>query len=91
MVAKFVEHNNRELKQREKQNSNSFRLEKQQICTCVTLLYISQTSGHDSDKLPNFTRPLYGLDEHKGNKFLFLFLNLDTVLSDSTTENFANI
>ena len=33
-------------------------------------------------KLPNFTRLLYGVGEH--NTIFFLFLNLDTVLSDST-------
>ena len=33
-------------------------------------------------KLPNFTRTVYGVGEHKN--FLFLFLNLDTVLLDLT-------
>ena len=39
-------------------------------------------------KLPNLTRPLYAVGEHSAMKknFLFLFLKLDTVLSD-----FANI
>ena len=36
-------------------------------------------------KLPNFTRPLYGLGEHNKKNFLFLFLNfIGTVLSDLT-------
>ena len=36
-------------------------------------------------KLPNFTRPLYGLGEHNNKNFLFLFLNfIGTVLSDLT-------
>ena len=38
----------------------------------------------------NFTRTLYGVDEHN-TKFSSSFSNLDTILSDSTTENFANI
>ena len=37
-------------------------------------------------KLPNLTRPLYAVGEHNEKNFLFLFLKLDTVLSD-----FANI
>ena len=35
-------------------------------------------------KLPNFTRPLYEVGEHNTQIFFFLFLNFDTVLSDST-------
>ena len=42
-------------------------------------------------KLPNFTRPLQGVGEQNTKIFLFLFLNFDTVLSDSTPENFADI
>ena len=42
-------------------------------------------------KLPNFTRLLYGVGENRQHKnFLFLFLNLDTVPSDSTA-NFWQI
>ena len=37
-------------------------------------------------KLFNFTHPLYEVGEHNA-KFFFLFLNLDTVLSDLTLEN----
>ena len=33
-------------------------------------------------KLPNFTRPLYGVGEHNAKEFPFFFLNLDTALSD---------
>ena len=42
MVTKFLNQNNRGLKQRrqrrerERQKSNRFRLEKQQLCTCIT-------------------------------------------------------
>ena len=35
-------------------------------------------------KLPNFTRPLYEVGEHNTQKIFFLFLNFDTVLTDST-------
>ena len=41
-------------------------------------------------KLPNFPHTLYGEGEH-GTKTFFLFLKLDTVLSDSIAEKFANI
>ena len=46
MVAKFLDHNNRELKQRirrrqrERQKSKWFILAKQQLCTCITLFCI---------------------------------------------------
>ena len=54
-------------------------------------LYISQSLLHDCDmNLPNFMCPLNGVGEQK-TKMFFSFLNIDTVLSDSTPENFANI
>ena len=34
-------------------------------------------------KLPNFRSPLYGVGEHNTKKFIFLFLNSNTVPSDS--------
>ena len=40
-------------------------------------------------KLPNFTRPLYGVREHNTKNLLFPFQNLEMVISDSTPENFA--
>ena len=53
--------------------------------------YAIQPSLHDCDmKLPNFRRLLHGVGEHNTNIFVFFFLNTDTVLSDSTQENFAN-
>ena len=39
-------------------------------------------------KLSSFTPPLYKVGEHNTKIF---FLNLDTVLSNSTPENFANV
>ena len=48
-------------------------------------LYISQPLLNDCDmKLSNFTRPVYGVGEHNTKNFLFLLLNLDTVLLDLT-------
>ena len=79
-------------RQRERQKSNRFILTTQQLCTCVTLLYISLPSLHDCDnhmKLPYFTRPLYGVGDH--NTKNVLFRNIDTVLLDLTSEKFANI
>ena len=53
-------------------------------------LYISLPSLHDYDiKLPNFT-----FSRRTGshdNVFLFLFVNLDTLLKNSTLEKIANI
>ena len=59
--------------------------------------YLHKVSFKKNDcdmKLPNFTRPLYGeraWAHQKNGLFLFLLLNLNTVLSDSTPENSANI
>ena len=50
-----------------------FRLAKQQLCVCITLfLYISSLHYCDM-KLPNFTCPLYGVDEHNTTSFFFFF------------------
>ena len=35
-------------------------------------------------KRPNFTRPIYGIGEHKTQKCIFFFQTLDKVLSDLT-------
>ena len=40
---------------------------------------------------PNFTAPAWWSTWTRDNNFLFLFLNLDSVFSNSTRENFANI
>ena len=85
---------NRKLKQRrrrrqqERQKSNRFRLVKQQLCKCTTLfLYIFL---HDYKvKVPKFK--FCRGQEHKTTTFLFLFLNFDTVLQNSTLKTFANI
>ena len=44
-------------RQRKRQKSNTFRLAKQELCTCITFFwYISLPSLHDYDlKVPNFT------------------------------------
>ena len=54
-------------------------------------LYISQPSLHVCDiKLPNFTRPLYGVGE-QNITFSFSFSKFGQALSDSTPETFVNI
>ena len=89
----------RELKQRgrrgrqqERQKTNRFRLVKQQLCTCITpfctFLSLRCTTG---TWILDFTRPLYGGRWTQKKNFFFLLLNLDTVLSDSTPEDFLNI
>ena len=88
----------RELKQRrrgrqqERQKTNRFRLVKQQLCTCITpfctFLSLCCTTGTWT---LDFTRPLYGGRWTQKKIFFLLLLNLDTVLSDSTPEDFLNI
>ena len=61
---------NRELKKRERQKSNRFISVKQQLCTCITLLYTSLPLQHDYNmKVPNFT--LCRGREHKTTTFFF--------------------
>ena len=59
-------------RQRKRQKSNTFRLAKQELCTCITLFwYISLRSLHDYDlKVPNFT--FCGGCEHKPTIFFFV-------------------
>ena len=80
MVAKFLDPNNwklnprRRRRERERHKSNRIILTTQQLCTCVTLLYISLPSLHDCEnqiKLPNFTRSLYGVGDHITQKRSF--------------------
>ena len=97
MVAKFLDHNNRELKQgrrrrqRERQKRNMFILAKQQLCTYITffLVHFSAVVARQRHEKSLFhgTR----LMEYVNTRNNFLFLNLETVLSDSTRKNFANI
>ena len=56
--------------------SNTFRLAKQELCTCITLFwYISLPSLHDYDlKVPNFT--FCGGCEHTRQRFSFSFPQL---------------
>ena len=49
------------------------------------LLYLSSLPLHDwCMKLPTFTPPLYGVGEHNAKILFSFFLNLDTVVSDTT-------
>jgi len=91
MVAKFLDLNNRELKQRgwqrEQLKSNKFISAKQQLCMRITLfVHFSAAMERLRHELPNFTSPLYGVTQFKN----FLFLNLNTLSSDSTPENLTN-
>ena len=97
MVAKFLDHNDRQLKQRwqqrqrERPKGSRFIKPEQQLYTYHSFLHFSKLSLHDCDmKLPNFTRPLSGVREHNTRNFLFPLLNLDTVFSGITLERFAN-
>ena len=59
-------------RQRKRQKSNTFRLAKQELCTCITFFwYISLPSLHDYDlKVPNFT--FCGGCEQKTTIFFFV-------------------
>ena len=89
--------NNRELKQRrgqrqrERQTSNRFRLEKQQLCTCITLfLYISLPSlPYYNVKVPKFT--FCRGREHKTTTFFFFSWTLIQSFRIQLQKPFANI
>ena len=78
MVAKFLDHNNREFLHLygEQETNNRFRLAKKKKTFHVhhAFLYISLPLLHDCDmKLPNFKRPLYGVGEHNTKISFFFF------------------
>ena len=83
MVANFLDDNNREFLQRRRRTAkknNRFRLAKNQRFSVHFLAVVARLRNETS----YFTRPLYGVGEHKTKSFFFLFLNLNTVLSDLT-------
>ena len=88
MVAKFLDHSNKELTQwwrRQQQDQQKSSRHRKTITLHVhhTFLYIFQSSFHNYNvKLPNFTHLCYGLCEHD-TKISSFFLNLDTALSIS--------
>ena len=74
----------------QQQKTNRFRLAKEQLCTCITLfcLFLSRCW---MTATWNFLSSLADLSSRWPQHKNFLFLNLDTVLSDSTRKNVANI
>ena len=64
---------------------NRFHISKTKKLACASRFFVHFLAM----KLPHFTRPLYEVGTQNKN-FLFLFLNFDRDLSDSTPENFAN-
>ena len=97
MAAKVLAHNNGELKQwrrwrqQEWQKSNRIiLLAKQQLCTCIRL-FCTFLSHHCKTATGNFLISRAHFLEYTTQKFSFSFSNLDTVLSDSNPETFANI
>ena len=83
MVGKFLDHNNRELKQRwrrgqrERQKSYRFRLAKQQLYTLITFFFCTFLSRCCTTAKWNFL-----ISRAR-------FMELDTFLSDPTPENFS--
>ena len=99
MVAKFLDHSDRELKQwwrrRQRKRQKEIGLYQQKnnlaraLCFFVHFLAVVARSPATWNFLILRSRFMeYKWTQHKN---LFLFLNLDTVLSDSIPENFANI
>ena len=74
--------------------SNRLTLANQQLCTCI-VLFCTFFSHHCMTtinvKVPNFTFCRGQEQSLIDNNFLFLFLNFDTVLNNSTPKKFANI
>ena len=100
MVAKFLDHNNRELKQDDGdgnengKKSKRFKWGKQQLYTCITL-FCTFLSHRCANATWNFLISCALFMDYVNTRqqlnFLFIFLNLHTVLSDWTPENFAII
>ena len=98
MVAKFLDHKFTTIGSLSNDdgdsNENSQKVisldKKQQLYTCITLFctFLNRRYTNTTWNFRNFTRPLCKVGEH--NAF-FIFLNLNTVLLDSTPENLANI
>ena len=64
----------------DRKKSNRIRLAKQQLCTCITLLYISLSSLYDYNvKVPDFT--LYRGREHKRQRTSFSLKSRTTIQS----------
>ena len=56
------------------------------------ILFISLPWLHDCDmKLSNFKHPLHGVGEQTQKFFVFLFLNLDTVVSEIRSMKFEAV
>ena len=73
----FLEQRRRR-RQREREKNNRFRLAKQQLCTCITLFYISWPLLHKCYmKLPSFMLSLYKVGEHNTKIFFFFFKTLE--------------
>ena len=94
MVAKFLDHNNRKLKQRRRRRQreqlkrNKLMLAKQQLCTCITLFctFLSRRCTTATWNLPIFTRLFHGVGKPNTTIFFIIILNLNTFVSDSTPE-----
>ena len=76
----------RRRRQREWPKSNRFRLAKQQLCTCITLFCTFLCLRRETSQFQvSWSR------EDKTAIFLFFPLNFNTVLQNSTRENFTSI
>lgn len=93
-AAKCLDHNNRELKATTTATATRTAKNPWVYINKTTTLQVHlalQSSLHDCNKkLLNFMCPFHGVGKHNTKNFILFFLNLDTVFSDSTPENFAN-
>ena len=82
VITKFLDHGKlkqrRQQWQQERQKSNSFILAKQPIFTCISLFCAFLFHWDCDMKLPNFTRPLYGVGEHNTIIFFFFWIQPST-------------
>ena len=83
MVAKLLDHNNRELKQqrqrrqRERQKGNRLDKQNNNFVNAASFFVHFLAALLDCDmRLPNFTRQFYGVCEHNTNIFFFFFSTL---------------
>ena len=95
MESKFLDHNNRELKQwrrrRQWERQKSKKVNKQNNFARSSRIFCTFLSRRCKTPTWTFHAPALWSRWTQGRKFRFLCLYLDTVLSDSTPENFAKI
>ena len=95
MEAKFLDHNNRELKQRRRRRQREWqkskKVNKQNNFARSSRIFCTFLSRRCKSATWTFHSPALWRRWTQRKNLLFLFLNLDTVLLDSTTEKVRQI